>query len=189
MADDIIQFSPGAKVTAEETNENNLLLKEWALDNTASEAYIDNKIDTLTENLNNQILLLDSSTVKTTGNQTIAGNKTFSGTTTLNGNVAGSTAAKATITQWGMPNYTAKANRSSNTNYTAATNGWLYVEHNGDNSAKYTVTVSGVRAAHSYGWKYTTENSALIPIQKGAVYKVTEYSGIRYCYWIPCVGG
>ena len=55
MAEDIIQFSPGEKVTAEETNENNLLLKEWALDNSASEAYIDGKIATLTNNLNGQI--------------------------------------------------------------------------------------------------------------------------------------
>lgn len=55
MADDIIQFSPGGKVTAEETNENNLLLKEWALDNSQSEAYIDGKIATLTNNLNSQI--------------------------------------------------------------------------------------------------------------------------------------
>lgn len=55
MADDIIQFSPGAKVTAEETNENNLLLKEWALDNTESQAYIDAKMTQLTNDLNNQI--------------------------------------------------------------------------------------------------------------------------------------
>lgn len=60
MADDIIQFSPGGKVTAEETNENNLLLKEWALDNSQSEAYIDGKIATLTSNLNQQISSLNS---------------------------------------------------------------------------------------------------------------------------------
>lgn len=55
MADDIIQFSPGAKVTAEETNENNLLLKEWALDNSESQAYINAKMTQLTNDLNNQI--------------------------------------------------------------------------------------------------------------------------------------
>ena len=60
MADDIIQFSPGGKVTAEETNENNLLLKEWALDNSQSEAYIEGKISTLTNNLNSQISSLNS---------------------------------------------------------------------------------------------------------------------------------
>jgi hypothetical protein len=60
MADDIIQFAPGGKVTAEETNENNLLLKEWALDNSQSEAYIDGKIATLTTNLNSQISSLNS---------------------------------------------------------------------------------------------------------------------------------
>lgn len=60
MADDIIQFAPGGKVTAEETNENNLLLKEWALDNSQSEAYIDGKIATLTSNLNSQISSLNS---------------------------------------------------------------------------------------------------------------------------------
>lgn len=80
MANDIIQFSPGGKVTAEETNENNLLLKEWALDNSQSEAYIDGKIATLTSNLNSQISSINTqigNCVKTSGNQTVAGKKYF----------------------------------------------------------------------------------------------------------------
>lgn len=80
MADDIIQFAPGGKVTAEETNENNLLLKEWALDNSQSEAYIDNKITALTNTLNGQISSLNTQVaacVKTSGNQTVNGAKYF----------------------------------------------------------------------------------------------------------------
>lgn len=75
MADDIIQFAPGGKVTAEETNENNLLLKEWALDNSQSQAYIDSKIATLTTNLNSQISSLNSqiTTKAPTTNPTLTG--------------------------------------------------------------------------------------------------------------------
>lgn len=58
MADDdndIIQFSVGDKVTAEITNQNNLLLKQWALDNSASEDYIDEKMAELSETYSSQI--------------------------------------------------------------------------------------------------------------------------------------
>lgn len=56
MADrDIIQFNEGDKLTIEETNQNNLLLKEWALDNSASEAYIDSKMAELNNSINQQI--------------------------------------------------------------------------------------------------------------------------------------
>ena len=76
MADDIIQFAPGGKVTAEETNENNLLLKEWALDNSQSEAYIDGKISTLTNNLNSQISSINTQLAKKAN----INNPTFTGT-------------------------------------------------------------------------------------------------------------
>lgn len=56
MADrDIIQFNEGDKLTIEETNQNNLLLKEWALDNSASEAYIDSKMAELSTSLDASI--------------------------------------------------------------------------------------------------------------------------------------
>jgi outer membrane murein-binding lipoprotein Lpp len=90
MADDIIQFAPGGKVTAEETNENNLLLKEWALDNSQSEAYIDGKIATLTSNLNSQISSLNSqisslnTQINTVNNQTKSAYKKNNATITLN---------------------------------------------------------------------------------------------------------
>ena len=78
--EDIIQFSVGDKVTAEITNQNNLLLKQWALDNSASEDYIDEKMAELSEtyssqieginsqisSVNQQITNLNSSAVKTT---------------------------------------------------------------------------------------------------------------------------
>lgn len=56
MADrDIIQFHEGDKLTIEETNQNNLLLKEWALDNRASETYINTKMAELEASLNASI--------------------------------------------------------------------------------------------------------------------------------------
>lgn len=61
MADrDIIQFNEGDKLTIEETNQNNLLLKEWALDNSASEAYIDSKMAELSTSLNTSITSINT---------------------------------------------------------------------------------------------------------------------------------
>ncbi len=78
--DDIIQFNEGDKLTIEETNHNNLLLKGWALDNSASQAYINTKmaelstslnasitsINTQISSLNNQISGLNNSALKQT---------------------------------------------------------------------------------------------------------------------------
>jgi hypothetical protein len=98
MADDIIQFAPGGKVTAEETNENNLLLKEWALDNSQSEAYIDGKIATLTNNLNSQISSLNSQIAA----KAPSSNPTLTGTVKVPNNAAVGTAiATAAISKAG----------------------------------------------------------------------------------------
>lgn len=88
MADDIIQFAPGGKVTAEETNENNLLLKEWALDNSQSQTYIDGKIATLTANLNSQISSLNSQIAT----KAPSSNPTLTGTVKVPNNAAVGTA-------------------------------------------------------------------------------------------------
>lgn len=100
MADDIIQFSPGGKVTAEETNENNLLLKEWALDNSQSEAYIDGKIATLTSNLNSQISSLNTQIGNINGQITNLNNNKLSATQSISGN-GYIKLSNGVIVQWG----------------------------------------------------------------------------------------
>ena len=101
MADDIIQFSPGEKVTAEETNENNLLLKEWALDNSASEAYIDGKIATLTSNLNGQISSINTQI----SNKANIASPTFTGTVRVpNSATVGTAVSTAAISKTATTN-------------------------------------------------------------------------------------
>jgi hypothetical protein len=110
MADDIIQFSPGGKVTAEETNENNLLLKEWALDNSQSQTYIDGKIATLTTNLNSQISSLNNQISSINGQITSLNNNKISAT--KNGGGKGYIKFSNNITiQWGTAAFT--GNKSS----------------------------------------------------------------------------
>ena len=60
MAEDIKQFNPGDKLTADDTNANNLLLKQWALDNSASEAYINTKMAQLASELGAQITSINT---------------------------------------------------------------------------------------------------------------------------------
>ena len=142
MADDIIQFAPGGKVTAEETNENNLLLKEWALDNSQGEAYIDGKIATLTSNLNSQISSLNSQIAT----KAPLANPTLTGTVKVPNNAAVGTAiataaisktsngyvklGNGLIVQWGRVNISSDTSStitfptafSSSTSYTIIKN-------------------------------------------------------------------
>lgn len=98
MADDIIQFSPGAKVTAEETNENNLLLKEWALDNSQSQTYINSKITELQNALNGQISSLNTQISKKAN----IASPTFTGTVKVpNSTTNGTAIAQAGVSKAG----------------------------------------------------------------------------------------
>lgn len=171
MVDALIEFDEGDDILASQTNSNNKFLLSKITDISEQlQSYLETQIASIQSNI---------ASVQSTLQQNINTVK----------NSALTSSNKVTITQWGMPKYKSKANRSTNTNYTASGNGYLYIRHGENNDAKFKVTVDGVEAAYSYGWKYTTSVSVIIPIAKGSVYKVTEYSNVVSCYWIPAQGG
>lgn len=174
MADDIIQFSPGGKVTAEETNENNLLLKEWALDNSQSEAYIDGKIATLTTNLNSQISSINTqigNCVKTSGNQTVAGKKYFTAYADDN-----------------TPITTVKISKGKN-GYLKMGNGliiqWMNVDKaasNGIVTKTWPTAFSNTNYVISRNINYNTTSTSSVPDREFAVYKKSASQFSYYAY-------
>lgn len=102
MSEDITLFNAGDKVTAEETNKNNQLLKGWALDDKATQSWVTSQLSSLSSTLTSQINSVSNGAVKTTGNQSIAGNKTFSGTVKIpNSAAAGTAVSTAAISKGG----------------------------------------------------------------------------------------
>lgn len=96
--------------------------------------------------------------------------------------------AKQTITSWGFPKKDyLKENPTVNTTYTASENCWVYVRGDDNNGSNYKVLIDGRTMAYSYGWKYTTRCSSLLPVAKGKTYRV-EGDPAKY-YVLKCIGG
>ena len=173
MADDIIQFAPGGKVTAEETNENNLLLKEWALDNSQSEAYIDGKIATLTSNLNSQISSLNSQIAT----KAPLSNPTLTGTVKVpNSATAGTAIATAAISK-------------SASGYVKLGNGiiiqWMNVgkaASNGIVTKTWATAFSNTNYVISRNINYNTTSTGSVPDREFAVYKKSASQFSYYAY-------
>ena len=173
MADDIIQFAPGGKVTAEETNENNLLLKEWALDNSQSEAYIDGKIATLTANLNQQISSLNSQITT----KAPLSNPTLTGTVKVPNNAAvGTAVATAAISK-------------SSSGYIKLGNGiiiqWMNVgkaASNGIVTKTWATAFSNKNYVVSRNINYNTTSTSSVPDREFAAYKKSASQFSYYAY-------
>ena len=148
MADDIKQFNPGDKLTADDTNANNLLLKQWALDNSASEAYINTKMAQLSSELGAQITSIN--TQISSINSQISGLNNSKISATQSSKTASKGYVKFSngmIIQWGregsMGNGTSKSvnlpTNFSTTNYTVGGSS-NYVQSAGDKRSSWYVT-------------------------------------------------
>lgn len=88
------------------------------------------------------------------------------------------------ITIWGMPNYSGRQSRNANTQYTADSNGYLYIW--GKNTS--TLTIDGVSfSVGGRGGSYESYDTSVWPMQKGTVYKTPNLES-QTCYFIPCYG-
>lgn len=109
-----------------------------------------------------------------------------------NGNpeASASSGVKKSIVGWAMPNYNSGVSKSSGTNYTATSNGFLYVEihRSSGNSGTLDLKIGNTTFnihSQDYDW-----NACLFPIAKGVTYSLT-LSGVALekAYFYPCYGG
>lgn len=79
MADELIVFIDGEKITAEDTNDNNRYLAKLNSESAqALQNYLNTELSKINNNVSSQISAVKTQTVNLTGNQTITGTKTFS---------------------------------------------------------------------------------------------------------------
>lgn len=174
MADrDIIQFNEGDKLTIEETNQNNLLLKEWALDNSASEAYINTKMAELQISLNASITSINTQ-ISSLNNQISGLNTTLNnkGYVTQKGKELG--IGTTQMTTYGLPQdgkkylvwFCAKLSEKSANQLTVSSNilttDRLVYKLDGDAGRSSEGVVFGVIPVSSNGWiKFTGKKDYL----------------------------
>lgn len=105
----------------------------------------------------------------------------YANTSASNFNATG----KSTIVDWGMPNYKAIVSKSPNTEYTADTNGYIYV-YGFETS---TIVIDGQSfGVGGRGYNYESRDTSIWPIQKGKKYRTPNLSS-QTVYFIPCIGG
>lgn len=92
---------------------------------------------------------------------------------------------KINIISFGMPNYKALVSKSPNTEYTADTNGYIYVR----GFERGTIVIDGQSfGVGGRGYNYESDDTSVWPIQKGKKYKTPNLSS-QTVYFIPCIGG
>ena len=80
-----------------------------------------------------------------------------------------------------VPNWSARANRSANTNYTAGSNGYAMIRGDDGSWRNPRITINGVEYSEQF-WSYTSHQCKhdVFPIAKGDKYRSTQAF-----YWIP----
>lgn len=177
MSEDITLFNAGDKVTAEETNKNNQLLKGWALDDKATQSWVTSQLSSLSSTLTSQINSVSNGAVKTTGNQSIAGNKTFSGTVKIPNSAAAGTAVS-----------TAAISKSAS-GYVKLGNGiiiqWMNVgkaASDGIVTKTWATAFSNTNYVISRNINYNTTSTSSVPDREFAVYKKSASQFSYYAY-------
>lgn len=92
---------------------------------------------------------------------------------------------KTNAVGWGMPNYGAGVSKSPNTEYTADTNGYIYVRGFGIS----TIVIDGQSfEVGGRGYNYESRDTSIWPIQKGKKYRTPNLSE-QTVRFFPCIGG
>ena len=91
--------------------------------------------------------------------------------------------AKETIVGWGMPDYSARVSRSSNVEYTAESDGYIFAQvyHNAETgTSSIQVTINSSNIGFAPGATDYGRSQIYLPIKKGDVYKVVANDGIVF---------
>lgn len=93
---------------------------------------------------------------------------------------------KGLIKNIAFPAYSAREWRYAETNYTAATNGWIYFCGNRNEQDSY-IIIDGIQfiiyAEHATG---AAAGASLLPISKGSTYRISNATSIYEYWWLPC---
>ena len=133
-------------------------------------------------------------TVKLTGDQTIAGTKTFSSSPIVPTPAADDSSQKTANTAWvknyvpsfaiGYPDYTARVSKNANTNYTAEFDGLLYI-FGTEGYRKYNMTINGVEYPYIYhGGDGYSSGELTFFVKQGDTFRITG-AGSNTIYLIP----
>ena len=107
-------------------------------------------------------------------------------------NINPTSAKKAEITSWGMPDYTSGVSKSANVNYTADSNGFIIAAPTVQSGAsRLKIKIDGTEFMFFQGYSgtdYEHLNIGCIPIAKNSTYSITLLSNCNVRFF-PCIGG
>lgn len=136
---------------------------------------MDNNLTALTNTLK------DLLAVKNRDN-TFSGNNYFSGVNSFGGSVSFGDTARASITEFGMPNYSAAVSMPSGSQ-TSSANGFLIFAFPGRAVGYF--TIGNYSQSFDYNYNYTQPSWCCFPIKKGQTWD----SGGVYVTFVPSIGG
>lgn len=97
---------------------------------------------------------------------------------------------KGNVMDWVAPDWSRKANRVKDTQYTADQGGWILFtsEWNGGSPGYSYLYVNGIEVDYDAHNADADDQHFFVPIAKGDTYKVTATESVRYYYFLPMKG-